>query len=155
MKKTILKTVLAALCASVAAYFGTLAVPLLVLLCVMLTDYATGMVKAYMTAQLSSRTGLRGILKKLCYMAMVAVGAAVDYLLTDILCAAGIRIELRMYCGLIIAVWLIVNELISILENLAVIGVPGFPALNRLLLRLRTAIEKEAEPEDSQKTRDD
>ena len=154
MKKTILKSALAALGASAAAYCGALAAPLLVLLGVMIVDYATGMVKVYITAQLSSKIGLRGVLKKLSYMAMVAVGTAVDYLLTCALSAAGLDVELKLYCGLLVAVWLIVNELISILENLAAIGVPGFPALNRLLRRLRTAIETETEPTEGGKTHD-
>lgn len=150
MKKTILKTAVAALGASAAAYFGALAAPLLVLLGVMLIDYVTGIVKAFLTAKLSSRTGLRGILKKLCYMAMVAVGAAVDYLLAGALEAAGIAVELKLYCGMLVSVWLIVNELISILENLSVIGVPGFPALNRLLSRLRTTMETQEQVEGGQ-----
>ena len=78
---TVLKSVTAVVGAGVAAYCGQLAAPVLVLLCMMVIDYVTGMVKAYMTAQLSSRIGIKGILKKLCYMAMVAVGAGVDYLL--------------------------------------------------------------------------
>lgn len=144
MKKTILKTAVTVLGSAAAAYFGALAVPLLVLLCAMLLDYATGMAKAYITAQLSSRIGLRGILKKLCCMAMVAVGAAVDYLLESALASAGIELGTGLFCGMLVAVWLIVNELISILENLAAIGVPGFPALEKLLRRLRSAIDNEA-----------
>ena len=61
----------------------------------MVVDYVTGMAKAYMASQLSSRIGLRGILKKLCYMAMVAVGAALDYLLTGALAQAGIDYACR------------------------------------------------------------
>ena len=37
-----------------------------------------------------------------------------------------------------VAIWLIINELISILENLAAIGVPGFPRLEKILERPRT-----------------
>ena len=148
MKENILKTALAAVAASVMAYLGILAVPLCVLLLVMLVDYATGMVKAYMLAQLSSRTGLKGILKKLCYMAMVAVGAVVDYLLEGALVTAGIQMEQHLFCGLLVAVWLIINELISILENLAAVGVPGFPMLGKLLNRLRTVVETRSEKED-------
>ena len=85
-KVTVLKSVTAVVGAGVAAYCGQLAAPVLVLLCMMVIDYVTGMVKAYMTAQLSSRIGIKGILKKLCYMAMVAVGAGVDYLLRGALC---------------------------------------------------------------------
>lgn len=132
---------IAAVGASIASYFGALAAPLLVLLCVMVVDYITGMVKAYMASQLSSRIGLRGILKKLCYMAMVAVGAALDYLLTGALAQAGIDLHIEMFCGLLVAIWLIVNELISILENLAEIGVPGMPILTKLIDRLRNTLE--------------
>lgn len=141
MKEGFLKMGIAAVGASIASYFGALAAPLLVLLCVMVVDYITGMVKAYMASQLSSRIGLRGILKKLCYMAMVAVGAALDYLLTGALAQAGIDLHIEMFCGLLVAIWLIVNELISILENLAEIGVPGMPILTKLIDRLRNTLE--------------
>ena len=114
----------------------------LVLLCMMVIDYVTGMVKAYMTAQLSSRIGIKGILKKLCYMAMVAVGAGVDYLLRGALVQAGIDLHIKLFCGLLVAIWLIINELISILENLATIGVPGFPRLSKLLERLKNTVSK-------------
>lgn len=41
-----------------------------------------------------------------------------------------------------VAIWLIINELISILENLAAIGVPGFPRLSKLLERLKNTVSK-------------
>lgn len=50
-KATVLKSVTAVVGAGVAAYCGQLAAPVLVLLCMMVIDYVTGMVKAYMTAQ--------------------------------------------------------------------------------------------------------
>ena len=141
MRENLLKSGSAAAGAALASYFGALAAPLLVLLCVMVVDYVTGMAKAYMASQLSSRIGLRGILKKLCYMAMVAVGAALDYLLTGALAQAGIDLHVEMFCGMLVAVWLIINELISILENLAEIGVPGMPVLTKLIDRLRSTLE--------------
>ena len=141
MKEGFFKMGIAAVGASIASYFGALAAPLLVLLCVMVVDYVTGMAKAYMASQLSSRIGLRGILKKLCYMAMVAVGAALDYLLTGALAQAGIDLHIEMFCGMLVAIWLIVNELISILENLAEIGVPGMPALTSLIGRLKNTLD--------------
>ena len=145
MKQTVLKTTVAVLGAGLVSYLGTLAVPMLVLLGVMLLDYVTGMVKAYMTAQLSSRIGIKGILKKLCYMAMVAVGAGVDYLLRGALVQAGIDLHIELFCGLLVAIWLIINELISVMENLAAIGVPGFPRLTKLLERLKNTVSREEE----------
>lgn len=41
-----------------------------------------------------------------------------------------------------VAIWLIINELISILENLAAIGVPGFSRLSKLLERLKNTVSK-------------
>lgn len=128
--------------AALFAYLGELAAPLLVLAAAMALDYATGLAKAYIKKELSSKTGFRGILKKLCSMAMVAVGAEVDYLLSGALAAAGAGVERTMFCGLLVAVWLTVNELISVLENLAAVGVPGFAPLEKLLRRLRDSAER-------------
>ena len=44
-----------------------------------------------------------------------------------------------------VAIWLIINELISVMENLAAIGVPGFPRLSKLLERLKNTVSKEEE----------
>lgn len=149
MKQTVLKTTVAVLGAGLVSYLGTLAVPMLVLLGVMLLDYITGMIKAYIRAELNSKFGIKGILKKLCYMAMVAVGAAVDYLLHGALKQAGIDLHIELFCGLLVTVWLIINELISVLENLAAIGVPGFPRLNRLLSRLKSTVNEKEDEHDT------
>ena len=44
-----------------------------------------------------------------------------------------------------VAIWLIINELISVMENLAAIGVPGFPRLSKLLERLKNTVSEEEE----------
>ena len=41
-----------------------------------------------------------------------------------------------------VAIWLIINEIISVMENLAAIGVPGFPRLSKLLERLKNTVSK-------------
>ena len=147
MKQTLLKTTVAVLGAGLVSYLGTLAVPMLVLLGVMLLDYITGMIKAYIRAELNSKFGIKGILKKLCYMVMVAVGAAVDYLLRG----AGIGLDVKLFFGMLVTVWLTINELISVMENLAAIGVPGFPRLQRILKRLRRTVADESGASDEKK----
>ena len=126
MKPTMLKTAFTVVLAGLSSYFGMLTQPLLVLFFAM-----------------------KGILKKLCYMAMVAVGAAVDYLLHGALKQAGIDLHIELFCGLLVTVWLIINELISVLENLAAIGVPGFPRLNRLLSRLKSTVNEKEDEHDT------
>ena len=152
MKQTVLKTTVAVLGAGLVSYLGTLAVPMLVLLGVMLLDYITGMIKAYIRAELNSKFGIKGILKKLCYMVMVAVGAAVDYLLRDAVIGAGITLDVKLFFGMLVTVWLTINELISVMENLAAIGVPGFPRLQRILKAgLRRTVADESGASDEKK----
>ena len=134
MKQTVLKTTAAVLGAGLVSYLGTLAVPML--------DYITGMIKAYIRAELNSKFGIKGILKKLCYMVMVAVGAAVDYLLRGAVIGAGITLDVKLFFGMLVTVWLTINELISVMENLAAIGVPGFPRLEKILERLKNTVSK-------------
>ena len=109
---------------ALAAYFNVLAVPLVVLVAVMLIDWITGLAGASATGKLSSRVGVIGIVKKVCYLALVAVGMVVDYLITSALVSIGISLQINYCFGMIITVWLIINELISILENLGEMGVP-------------------------------
>ena len=55
---------------ALCSYAAALVVPLAVLLAVMVGDYVSGMAKAWSTGKLCSKTGLRGILKKLGYLAL-------------------------------------------------------------------------------------
>ena len=81
MKENIFKAVLSAVIAGLTAYFSALAVPLLILLCVMIGDYISGMIKAWITSELNSRIGLIGIIKKLAYLLVVCVGMTVDWII--------------------------------------------------------------------------
>ena len=116
--------------------------PLAVLVAVMLADYASGMAKAWSAGKLCSKTGLRGILKKLGYLVLVGVAGVVDWLVRYGLTQVGVEVSFQFLMAAI--VWLIINELISILENVAALGgpVPGF--LRKLLTRLKATVETKA-----------
>ncbi len=131
--------------AALAAYFANVAAPLVVLLIVVISDYITGLIKAYITRTLSSRIGFSGILKKLSYFVVVGVGMVVDYLISS-----GIKQINTGFGGdlsivsIVIIIWLIINELLSILENLSDIGVPLPSFLRKLIERLLVTVEKKA-----------
>ena len=133
--------VFAAILAAGAAYMRELIVPVIVLLCVMTADYITGMARAYITKTLSSRVGVKGIVKKLAYLFAVAVGIVVDWIIQSAADKAGVDLGGLYFVGLLVTIWLILNELISILENVAEIGapVPGF--LLKLIQRLKKTAE--------------
>lgn len=141
MKENIFKLTFAAIVGGLSAYLNIMAVPVIVLLVVMIIDYATGMFKAWINASLSSRIGLIGILKKVGYLLVVCTAGVVDWLISSGLDKIGIKIDLGFYIGVIVVIWFIINELISILENLAIIGVPLPKFLTSLIHKLKVAVE--------------
>lgn len=147
MKDTInpIIAVLAAALGVASSYLVQLIVPLIVLVIAMLADYGTGMVKAWNAGTLCSRTGIRGILKKVGYLVIVAVAMGADYLLRYGLSQVGVHINIEFLIAAIVIVWLIINELISILENVAAIGAPVPEFLLKLIKKLKTVTEKQAE----------
>lgn len=142
MKGQLLRGFLTAVCGALAAYFHVLLMPLCVLTAVMALDYLTGMAAAWSAKALSSRTGVKGILKKVGSLALVGVGMTVDYLLTSALGQAGVQLDVSYCFGLMITLWLIVNELVSILENLGRIGIPLPGFLTRMIERLKDSTER-------------
>jgi toxin secretion/phage lysis holin len=146
MKENVFTGVLAALLAAGAAYLRELMVPVIVLLCVMIADYISGMARAWVTKTLSSRVGITGIVKKVGYLFVVGIGIVVDWIIQS----AGTKIGIDMggvyFVGLLVTIWLILNELISILENVSEIGAPVPEFLIKLIRRLKkTSEEKGAE----------
>lgn len=144
MKENIFKLTFAAIVGGLSAYLNIMAVPVIVLIAVMIIDYATGMFKAWINASLSSRTGLIGILKKVGYLLVVCTAGVVDWLISSGLGKIGIKIDVGFYIGVIVVIWFIINELISILENLAIIGVPLPKFLTSLVHKLKIAVEGKA-----------
>lgn len=130
---------------ALAAYFNVLLIPLVVLTAVMLIDYITGMAGASVTGKLNSRVGVMGIVKKAGYLALVAVGMVVDYLISNALVSIGINLQINYCFGMIITIWLIINELISILENLGELKVPLPSFLVNMIKTLKGRVEEQAE----------
>ena len=137
MKENTIKAALAAALGALCAYGIQLLVPVLVLLVVMVLDYITGMAKAWHAGELSSRVGLWGILKK--------VGYVVDWLLRYGADSLGWSWPVDFLFASIVIIWLVINELLSILENVSAIGapVPGF--MQALLKKLKVHTEDTAE----------
>lgn len=145
MKDNIIQATVSVALGALAAYFNVLLVPLTILIVVMIIDYATGMTSAWKSGELESKTGLIGILKKVSYLVLVAVGGVVDYLISAGLAAANVEISVTYCCGLIVTVWLIINELISILENLAELGTPIPKFLVNVVHRLKNTVENKTD----------
>lgn len=136
------KFLLSAFLAGIGAYFHELAAPAFLLFVLMLSDYVTGLSCAFIEGQLSSCSGILGILKKVAYLFVVGVGVSLDFVLQIAGEKLGIGTQNVYFFGLLVIVWLIVNECISILENVAKMGVPIPSFLKPILARLKQSTEE-------------
>lgn len=155
MKELTAKALLALTGAGIAAYFHAIAIPLVILIVVMVVDYITGMTRAWITKSFSSRAGVTGIVKKVLYLVLVAVGMVLDYLLSGALSQVGVDAPAPGIIGMIVTIWLIINELISILENISQAGVPIPAFLMKLVKRLKVETEARAAAPDQNQDPDE
>lgn len=108
---------------SVIAYhlggFDTYLMLLVLLICI---DLVTGILKALVKKDLASREMLVGITRKLLIMVCVCIGFEVNAALLEYAKEAGVNYnwDIRMF----VILYFILEELLSVLENIAVIGVP-------------------------------
>ena len=126
-------------------YLNIMAIPVIVLVCIMLIDYITGMISAWVNAELSSKKGIIGIVKKICYLFAIAAAMGIDWLIYSGMTQIGIQLDYTIFFGVLVTIWLIINEIISILENLAKIGVPLPKFLVNVIKRLKNTTESKFE----------
>lgn len=125
-----------------SSWLGVLAVPVYVLVGCNVMDYLTGLAAAHRRGQkVSSYKGINGIAKKVCMWLLIAVGGVLDWLLLYGGDQLGVEIHLPMLVASLTAVWLIVNEVISILENIGDTGVPLPGFLTKIVEGLKSKIE--------------
>ena len=156
MKPIWTRAALSAVWTAIALYAHHLRAPLVLLIVMVTLDYVTGMICATVTRRLSSERGWLGILKKVCYFAVVCVSIGMDRLFSLIAETVGLSYAPGLPISVFVTSWLVINEAISILENLALIGVPVPAFLKRLIRRLKVSVEQEAAgSEDEADTPDD
>lgn len=145
MKETFTKGVITVTITGISLYLRELAIPVIILAVVMLLDYMTGIVGAWMRRQLCSRIGVFGIIKKLAYLCVVAVAIVIDWVIQHAAGQAGLDLGNFYMFGLLVIVWLILNECISILENISQMGVPLPAFLVGIIEKLKKTTEARGE----------
>lgn len=137
------KVVFTAVMTALSAWLGALALPVILLLVANITDYITGLLAAkYREVKINSYTSIRGIMKKVCMWLLILVGVMLDAILMYATETLGIQLPVGFLVGCLVAVWLIVNELISILENIKDIGVKMPTFLLKLTKNIQTKVEE-------------
>ena len=142
MQNKELQMFISAAFAGLLYYLGIVAVPIIMLIGAMIIDYATGMMAAWTNSELSSKRGVKGIVKKVGYLALVVAAMILDWLIYQGLQQINLDLHYSVFFAVLVAVWLIINELISTLENLSRMGVPIPNFMKKLIDRLKTTVEK-------------
>jgi toxin secretion/phage lysis holin len=140
-----IKAIVVVIWSIIISALGILAIPVLLLVSCNLIDYITGlMASRYRNQKMDSYKGIRGITKKICMWLLVGVGVIVDQLLSYSADVAGISLPFTFLVACIVAIWLICNEIISILENINDIGVTLPPFLQPIVSNLKSQVEQKA-----------
>lgn len=148
--------VIAAGVAWLSARLGLMLPVLVILFIAMALDYLTGMLASRKEALQhpddpaygwSSRRGAEGIIKKVGYLCIIAVAMIVDYIILHVAAQAGIEIAVKAFFGLLVAVWYILNELLSITENAGRMGAPVPAWLAGYVAVLKDKIDSQGESE--------
>lgn len=131
---------------------GILAVPVFLLVGCNVMDYITGLLAApYREEEVKSYKSIKGITKKVCMWLLVIVGALLDILINYSIHTVGIPVDIPFIVGTLVAVWLTLSEIISILENMIDIGVRMPPFLMPLVKYIRHKVEDKAKIEEDKK----
>lgn len=139
-----IKAIFTAVFAFILAHLGVLAVPMILLVTCNVIDYATGlMASPYRKEDIQSYKSIRGIFKKVSMWMLVVVGAIIDELLMYATTTIRKPVPVTFLVACVVAMWLICNEIISILENIQDMGVniPAF--LQPLVKHIRSQVEEQ------------
>ena len=110
--KYIMNDVIAVICTTTIYLLGGYDIALQSLIIVIIIDYITGLASAIYNKELSSKIGLKGILKKFSYLCIVALSVVIDRITGQ----SGLIRNLVIY-------FFVANDGLSVIENLAEMGV--------------------------------
>ena len=106
--------------------------PIMILLIfLMIADYISGMLASKKEAiehpddkrfGWSSKKSVMGIYKKMGYILTILVALSTDYIIYKLVGEMGLNYQTNIFFGLLVGIWFIINELLSILENAASLG---------------------------------
>lgn len=110
----------ASLFTGLAASFWSLYGAIIICVCVaIIMDFITGIVAALATGEkISSETGYRGFWKKVALILALAFGIFLDAFIPIMLGVVSLELPFTMPIGTIVGCYIVINEAISIVENI-------------------------------------
>lgn len=124
--KEVSNSVFAVLCTGLVYLLGGLDVALNCLLIAIVLDYISGIIRAFIKKDLSSRIGFKGIVKKVSILLIVMLAVLIDRVTGE---TGAIRTLVIYY--------FVANEGLSVVENLGQAGVPIPQSIKKALKVLK------------------
>lgn len=132
--EAIVKSVSTGAGAMIGYFFGEWSVMINLLLMLVIVDWVTGWAAAWINGELKSRTGYRGIARKVAIFVMITIAHFIDKAVGD----------LHYFQDAVIFFYL-ANELLSVIENMGRMGVP-MPKVLRHAVKIFESHSGEDEP---------
>ena len=124
--KEVLQSIVAVISTGLVYLLGGFDVSLMALVIAIVLDYISGVLKAYVSKELSSKIGIKGILKKVGVLLVVMLAVIID----NVTGGTGAIRTLVIY-------YFVANEGLSVIENLGQAGVPIPQSIKKALKALK------------------
>lgn len=133
--------------------FGLLLPVIGLLILLMIMDYVSGLLASKKEAMehpgdkeygVSSHRSILGIYKKVGYMLTIFAAVCVDYLIYKFAAELNLPYQSNTIFGLLVGIWFVINEIISILENAGRMGTELPDFIKNVLTDLKNEVDKKS-----------
>lgn len=136
------KVIMITICSLAVSLWNKLSLPLILLMISNIIDIITGLWKAtYIKERITFKRIIWGTIKKISMYFLILSGYIIDVIINYTVENFEINIGLGGIVGNLIAVWLVLNEQLSIIKNLTIMKVPMPNFIIELVKKLKNKID--------------
>lgn len=134
-KPQIAKALTSVISGLIASFWGIYGAIITCVLCVICIDVVTGLIKAKATGTpITSEKGNRGFWRKMALITALAFGIFLDTFIPIMLNTIYLELPFSMPIGTIVGCYIVINESISIIENINAVSPTALPKWIKTLL---------------------
>lgn len=136
MERTTIKFITAFFGGLTASFFGAYAPIFLCVVIVICFDVATGLIKSKVTGRpINSKDGTLGFWRKMALFMALFFGVFLDVFFPVLLGAVSLDLPFKLPIGTVVGCYIVINESISIIENINAAAPQALPSWVKKLLK--------------------
>lgn len=139
------KWLISALCGLILSFTQKYGIMIIFVAIAIVFDFATGLIKANIKGEVSSEIGRKGFFKKMALLICLFFGFFLDFVIPYMCGRVSVKIPFDTPFGLIICFYIVLNECISICENLYACN-PGI--MPKWIVRILQSAKEQIDNED-------